>query len=90
LGYTAIGYTIPIMSGGTQTEKEALRNLLRLQRDKAGLRQVDLAKKLGKPQSYISKYESGEKSLDILEVKEICAVFEITLSDFSKKLEDKT
>lgn len=79
-----------LMSGGTQTEKEALRNLLRLQRDEAGLRQVDLAKKLGKPQSYISKYESGEKSLDILEVKEICAVFEITLSDFSKKLEDKT
>ncbi|VAW52928.1 hypothetical protein MNBD_GAMMA05-1871 [hydrothermal vent metagenome] len=78
------------MSGGTQTEKEALRNLLRQQRDEAGLRQIDLAKKLGKPQSYISKYESGEKSLDILEVKEICAVFEITLSDFSKKLEDKT
>jgi len=81
---------MPVMSGGTQTEKEALRNLLRQQRDEAGLRQVDLAKKLGKPQSYISKYESGEKSLDILEVKEICAVFEITLSDFSKKLEDKT
>lgn len=81
---------MPVMSGGTQTEKEALRNLLRQERDEAGLRQVDLAKKLGKPQSYISKYESGEKSLDILEVKEICAVFEITLSDFSKKLEDKT
>lgn len=81
---------MPVMSGGTQTEKEALRNLLRQQRDEAGLRQIDLAKKLGKPQSYISKYESGEKSLDILEVKEICAVFEITLSDFSKKLEDKT
>lgn len=81
---------MPFMSGGTQTEKEALRNLLRQERDEAGLRQVDLAKKLGKPQSYISKYESGEKSLDILEVKEICAVFEITLSDFSKKLEDKT
>jgi len=79
---------MPFMSGGTQTEKEVLRNLLRQERDKAGLRQVDLAKKLGKPQSYISKYESGEKSLDILEVKEICAVFEITLSDFSKKLED--
>ena len=77
------------MSGGTQTEKEALRNLLRQQRDEAGLRQVDLAKKLGKPQSYISKYESGERSLDILEVKEICAVFDITLSDFSKKLEEK-
>ena len=78
------------MGGGTQTEKEVLRSLLREQRDKSGLRQVDLAKKLGKPQSYISKYESGEKSLDILEVKEICAAFEITLSDFSKKLEDKT
>ena len=77
------------MSGGNQTEKEILRQLLRQERDEAGLRQVDLAKKLGKPQSYISKYESGEKTLDILEVREICAVFEITLSDFTKKLEDK-
>lgn len=90
MGYPATGCRIPFMSGGTQTEKEALRKLLRQQRDEAGLRQIDLAKKLGKPQSYISKYESGEKSLDILEVREICAVFEITLSDFSKKLEDKT
>lgn len=78
-----------IMSGGTQTEKEILRNLLRQQRNEAGLRQVDLARKLGKPQSYISKYESGEKSLDILEIKEICAVFKITLTEFSKELEDK-
>ena len=81
---------MPVMSGGTQAEKEALRKLLRHQRDEAGLRQIDLAKKLGKPQSYISKYESGERNLDILEIKEICAVFEITLSDFSRKLEDKT
>ena len=77
------------MSGGTQKDKEKLCSLLRQQRDIAGLHQIELAKKLGKSQSYISKYESGEKNLDIFEVREICAAFDITLSEFSKKLEDK-
>lgn len=89
MGYTTTGYTIPPMTGGTQTEREILRILLKHQRNKAGLRQVDLAEKLGKPQSYISKYESGEKNLDILEVNEICKALGIMLSDFSRKLENK-
>ncbi|WP_353570240.1 helix-turn-helix transcriptional regulator [Candidatus Albibeggiatoa sp. nov. BB20] len=77
------------MAGGTYIEREILHNLLRQQRDEAGLRQVDVAKKLGKPQSYISKYETGEKNLDIIEIKEVCEVLGIKLSDFAKKLENK-
>lgn len=41
--------------------KKALLALLRDLRKEAGLRQTDLAKKLEKPQSYVSKYESGER-----------------------------
>jgi len=74
------------MAGGTQTEKERLRNLLRQIRKEADLRQVDLAYKLGRPQSYVSKYESGEKTLDLLEIKEICEVLKVSLSDFVKRI----
>jgi transcriptional regulator with XRE-family HTH domain len=33
----------------------------------AQLRQVDLAERLGKPQSFVSKYETGERRLDVVE-----------------------
>jgi transcriptional regulator with XRE-family HTH domain len=36
-------------------------------RQKAGIRQTELAEKLGKPQSFISKYEHGERILDVAE-----------------------
>jgi len=79
--------TVP-MTGGTQQERERLRKLFREFRKKAGLRQVDLADRLGKHQSYVSKYESGEKTLDILEAKEICEALGVRLSDFIKQLEE--
>jgi len=75
------------MSGGTESQKEKLRSILRKMRKEANLRQLDLANKLSKPQSFVSKYESGEKTLDFFEVKEICDVLNISLSDFIKKIE---
>ena len=40
-------------------------------RHSSHLTQVDLAQKLKKPQSYVSKYESGERRLDVVEVLDI-------------------
>jgi transcriptional regulator with XRE-family HTH domain len=46
---------------------ELLRVLVSARRD-AGLRQIDLAQRLGKPQSFISKVERGERRLDVVEL----------------------
>jgi transcriptional regulator with XRE-family HTH domain len=64
-----------------------LRKLLRQLRLGAGLRQADLAELLGKPQSFVSKYESGERRLDLLELRRVCQVLGVPLTEFVVRLE---
>jgi len=51
--------------------KEYQRIIKRLKeaRAEAGLKQEEVAQSLGKPQSYVSKIERGERRVDIAEVK---------------------
>lgn len=48
-------------------EHKKLIGLLIAAREKAGLTQQQLADLLDKPQSYIAKYEGGERRLDVIE-----------------------
>lgn len=48
-------------------EHEAFRALMAQARDNAGLTQEKLAKRLGRPQSFVAKYERGERRLDVVE-----------------------
>ena len=70
------------------TERERLQGLLRRFRLDAGLRQVDLANRLGHHQSYVSKYESGERRLDLLELKAVCRALGVPLAVFIRRFED--
>lgn len=56
----------------------------------AGLRQADLARKLRQPQSFVSKYESGERRIDILELREICMALGVSLSEFVRRWENES
>lgn len=69
-------------------EHKILLKLLKKIRIEAGLRQIDLAKKLRVPQSMISKYEVGERRIDLLELREICAVLGVSLVEVVEQLEN--
>lgn len=48
-------------------EYQRFCQLLKEAREEAGITQVTLAKRLRKYQSYVAKYESGERRLDVVE-----------------------
>lgn len=69
--------------------KENLLVLLKKIRKQAGLTQSELACKLNRPQSYVSKYESGERNLDLIELRDVCLAVNFSLFDFIKLFEDR-
>lgn len=71
---------------------QLLLKLLISARKKAKITQQELAKKLGKNQSYISKYENSERRLDLVEVITITKAIGINptemLEDLLKEWKD--
>jgi transcriptional regulator with XRE-family HTH domain len=65
-----------------------VRTLLRNIRVEKGLRQIDIAERLGEDQSFVSKYENGERQLDFVEVAEVCEALGISLTDFVRRFEE--
>ena len=45
----------------------------------AGLTQIELSLKLRRPQSFVAKYEGGDRRLDVIEFLDVCAILEIDL-----------
>ncbi|MGH8706698.1 MAG: helix-turn-helix domain-containing protein, partial [Burkholderiales bacterium] len=81
-------YSRRSMRGRSESHKRKLRELLRELREAAGLRQVDLADRLKRPQSFISKYEAGEKTLNFLELKEVCQALGVSMVDFVRRFDE--
>jgi len=63
-------------------KKTGLTNLLRQVRLEANLTQIQVADMIGQKQSYVSKYESGEQRLDLIELEAICHATGVPLIDF--------
>ena len=72
-----------------ERRQAAFTELLRRARTEAGLTQVELAKKLRRPQSYVSKYERGDRRLGVIEFLEIARVIGFDLHELLRELESK-
>lgn len=70
-------------------EYEFFRALLVAAREQAGLTQVEVSARLGRPQSFVAKYEGGERRLDVVELLQVCAALGVDphniISDMQKK-----
>ena len=73
------------MSGSIYSKdyKEIIERLKKA-RIAADLSQQAVADKLGKPQSYISKIESGERRLDVAEMKKFAVIYKKPADYFLK------
>jgi transcriptional regulator with XRE-family HTH domain len=63
------------------------RALLRQIREEAGFNQTALAQKLGKPQTFVSKSELGERRIDFLETLDFCAACDVAANQFIERLQ---
>ena len=57
---------------------------LRKARIEAGLTQVQVAKKLGRPQSHISNVESGQQRVDVVELQRFAKIYGKNVEYFIK------
>ena len=59
------------------TGQSAFCELMIKARKTTGLTQHELAKRLHKPQSFVAKYEGGERRIDVVEFVTICRALEV-------------
>ncbi len=57
-------------------------------RRQQGVTQSQLAEKLGRPQSFVSKYENGERRIDLIEFMEIAAALGIDPVKFVRDFQE--
>ena len=64
------------MTGRTDPRYESFMSRLVEGRRNAGLTQAEVAKRLRRPQSFVSKCESGERRVDVIELADFAAIYE--------------
>ena len=66
------------------------RELLVEVRKSAGLTQAELSHQLNRPQSFVSKYERGERRLDVVEFGEVARALSVDPAEFLAKFYRET
>ena len=66
---------------------ERLLERLRAIRAERGIHQTDLAKRLGVPQQYVSRYETGETRMDVVQLWRYCRALGVSFPKLCKQLD---
>lgn len=70
-----------------RTETKVLLDVIKEARTEAGLTQAQCSKALGRPQSFISDVERGVRRLDLIQLRDMCRVFGISLRTLVRRFE---
>jgi ribosome-binding protein aMBF1 (putative translation factor) len=65
---------------------QRLIQALRQAREQAGLKQEDVAAQLGTYASFVSKCESGERRIDVIELSTFCRIYGVDLAEFLRSI----
>src|SRR5947209_3952471 len=68
---------------------KAMLVLLREVRKAADVTQIELAKRLGTTQSFVTKCERGDRRLDLIQMRTICDALGTSLPEFVRQLEER-
>jgi len=79
---------IPVTKSVFSDKYDRFRQSLIEARKQAGLTQVELSERLSRPQSFVSKYERGERRLDVIEFFEVARAIGIDPFDFLRVVDD--
>ncbi len=74
-------YLCGMRSLHSEPYKNFLKRLYKA-RENAGLTQMDVAKQLGKPQSFVSKCELGERMVDVLDLLQFSKIYNVSFDFF--------
>lgn len=81
------GYRLFLLKSIYEGAYRALLIALAEARQEAGMTQQQLADKLGRPQSFVSKVENGDRRLDVIEFLDICRLLGADAAALLKQVE---
>lgn len=61
--------------------------MLRAERERSGLTQVEVASRLNGTQTFVSKCERGERRLDFVELRCWCSAINTSIAEFSERFD---